>query len=83
MSPEATAAHEYCKQYKKNKLNEHKIAHASERPCSGLTSQEWMLMSVRQKSTFKKSKRFSCNRLWNHLSVPTEQGFLTLTIKVI
>ena len=23
MSPEATAAHEYCKEYKKNKLNEH------------------------------------------------------------
>ena len=83
MAPDALKAHEYCKQYKKNKLNEHKIAHASERPCSGLTSKEWILESVRQKSTFKKSKRFSCNKLWNHLSVPTEQGFLTLTIKVI
>lgn len=83
MAPDALKAHEYCKQYKKNKLHEHKIAHALERPCRGLTSQEWMLMSVRQKSTFKKSKRFSCNRLWNHLSVPTEQGYLTLTIKVI
>ena len=82
MSPEATAAHEYCKQYRKNRIYQHKIANISEKPCSGLNSKEWRLASTRQKSTFRKSKRFSCNRLWNHLSVPTEQGFLTLTINL-
>ena len=83
MAPDALKAHEYWKEYKKNRVQQHKDANVNEKPCSGLNSREWILESVRQKSTFKKSKRFSCNRQWNHLSVPTEQGFLTLTIKVI
>lgn len=83
MSPEASKAHEYWKQYKKNRVQQHKVDNYKERPCRGLSSKEWMLMSTRQKSTFTKGKKFSCSRLWNHLSVPTEQGFLSLTIKVI
>lgn len=83
MSPEATLAHEYCKQYKKDRIRQHKIANVNEKPCSGLNSKEWILASTRQKSTFARGKKFSNTRLWNHLSVPTEQGFSSLTIKVI
>lgn len=83
MAPDALIAHEYWKQYKKDRIYNHKMANINERPCSGLNSKEWMLMSIRQKSTFAKGKRFSCTRLWNHRSVPTEQGFLSLTINVI
>jgi hypothetical protein len=83
MSPEATVAHEYWKEYKKQRISQHKDANKNEKPCSGLTSKEWNLMSIRQKSTFSKGKRYSYTRLWNHRSVPTEQGFKSLTINLI
>lgn len=78
----ARLAHEYCKQVKKDRLEEHRLSNSHERPCSGLTYSEWVL-PTRQKSTFSKSKKFACTRLWSHKSVPTEQGFESLTIKTI
>jgi hypothetical protein len=72
----------YMKRVRQDKVDEHRHLHSQEGPCSGLTYSEWKL-PVRQKKTFSKSKRFACNRLWNHRSVPTSQGIESLTIKTI
>ena len=82
MEAGAIAALEYCNNLKKIRLDEHRRSNSHERPCSGLTYSEWKL-PIRQKSTFSKSKKFACTRLWSHKSVPTEQGFESLTIKTI
>lgn len=80
MELEARLAHEYIKKIKQNRVDEHRRLHSQERPCSGLTYSEWKL-PTRQKMTFSKSKKFASTRLWSHKSVPTEQGFESLTIK--
>lgn len=82
MEAGAIAALEYCNNIKKIRLEEHRLSNLHERKCGGLTYSEWAL-PIRQKSTFSKSKKFACTRLWNHKSVPTEQGFESLTIKTI
>lgn len=81
MELEARLAHEYMNQVRQNRVDEHRRLHSHERQCSGLTYAEWKL-PVRQKSTFSKGKKFACTRLWSYKSVPTEQGFQSLTIKV-
>lgn len=80
MELEAKLAHEYIKQLKKNRVDEHRRLNSAVGPCSGLTYHEWK-SPIRQKSTFAKGKRFASTRLWNYKSVPTEQGFKSLTIK--
>lgn len=80
MELEARLAHEYIKQLKKNRVDEHRRLNSHERPCSGLTYSEWKL-PTRQKTTFSKGKKFASTRLWSYKSVPTEQGFKSLTIK--
>lgn len=82
MEAAAIAALEYCKNIKKIRLEEHRLSNLHERKCSGLTYSEWKL-PTRQKSTFSKSKRFACTRLWSYKRVPTEQGFESLTINTI
>lgn len=82
MEAAAVIAHEYCKRYKQNIISEHKRLNAHERPCHGLNSQEWMKSITRQKTVFSKGKKFASTRLWNHNHVPTEDGFLSLTIKI-
>lgn len=80
MEASAIAALEYCKQVKKDRLEEHRLSNLNERKCRGLTYSEWKL-PIKQKSTFSKGKKFACTRLWSHKSVPTEQGFESLIIK--
>lgn len=82
MDIEATLAHEYIKQLKQNRVDEHRRLNSAEGHCSGLTYSEWKL-PIRQKTTFSKGKKFASTRLWNYKSVPTEQGFESLTIKTI
>lgn len=80
MELEAKLAHEYINQLRKNRVDEHRRLHSTEGPCSGLTYSEWKL-PTRQKTTFSKGKKFASTRLWSYKSVPTEQGFESLTIK--
>jgi len=82
MEAAAVIAHEYCKRYKQQRIIEHKLLNISERPCRGLNSREWFKLETRQKTVFSKGKKFASTRLWNHNHVPTEDGFLSLTIKI-
>lgn len=81
MEAGAIAALKYCNNIKSIKLDEHRRINSAEGHCSGLTYREWK-MPIRQKSTFAKGKKFASTRLWNYKSVPTEQGFKSLTIKI-
>lgn len=82
MEAAAQLAHDYMKQVKQNRVDEHRHLHSHERRCGGLTYSEWKL-PVRQKTTFSKGKKFASTRLWSYNSVPTEDGFKSLTIKTI
>ena len=81
MEASAVLAHEYWNEYKKQRIEEHKIKHSNEKRCSGLTNAEWFKTPVRQKKTFSKSKKYAYTRIWSHKSVPTEEGFKSLIIK--
>ena len=81
MEASAVLSHEYYKEYKRQKIEEHRLKHAHEKRCSGLTNKEWFTKPTRQKSNFSKVKKFAYTRLWNHKSVPTEEGFKSLIIK--
>ena len=81
MEAAALLAHEYYKEYKRQRIEEHKFKHAHEKRCSGLTNAEWLKTPTRQKTTFSKTKKYAYTRLWNYKSVPTEEGFKSLTIK--
>jgi hypothetical protein len=82
MEARAVQALEYCKRLKQQRIDEHKNLNSQERPCRGLTNREWYQSITRQKTTFSKGKKFASTRLWNHNHVPTEDGFLSLTIKI-
>jgi hypothetical protein len=82
MEASAVLAHEYYQEYKRQKIEEHKLQHSHEKRCSGLTNKEWFKTPTRQKSTFSKTKKYAYTRLWNHKHVPTEERFNSLTIKV-
>lgn len=81
MEASAVLAHEYWKECKRQRIEEHRLQNINERKCSGLTNKEWFRIPTRQKSTFSKTKRYSYTRLWNHKSVPTEEGYKSLIIK--
>ncbi len=68
---EATAiiAMEYCNNIRRQRINQHIVDNSNEKRCSGLTLKEYYNTTTRQKSTFSKSKKFSCTRLWNHRHV--------------
>ena len=55
---------EYSKQQKKLRAAEHRRKHAHDGMCSGLTQSEYNRMTVRQKSTFSKARKFTHNRMW-------------------
>jgi len=54
----------YSLQQKKLRAAEHRRKHAHDGMCSGLTQSEYNRMTVRQKSTFSKSRKFTHNRMW-------------------
>jgi hypothetical protein len=54
----------YSLQQKKLRAAEHRRKHAHDGVCSGLTQSEYNRMTVRQKSTFSKSRKFTHNRMW-------------------
>ena len=49
---------------KKLRAAEHRRKHAHDGMCSGLTQSEYNRMTVRQKSTFSKARKFTHNRMW-------------------
>jgi hypothetical protein len=69
MEQSAIIAMQQAKEIKDKRLLEHKTLHAGERSCRGLNEQEWFKVSVKQKSTFSKSRKFSHTRLWNYKNV--------------
>ena len=54
----------YSLQQKKLRAAEHRRKHAHDGVCSGLTQSEYNRMTVRQKSTFSKARKFTHNRMW-------------------
>jgi hypothetical protein len=55
---------EYSSQQKKLRARGHRLKHAHDGMCSGLTQSEYNRMTVRQKSTFSKARKFTHNRMW-------------------
>ena len=54
----------YSLQQKKLRAAEHRRQHSHDGLCSGLTQSEYNRMTVRQKSTFSKARKFTHNRMW-------------------
>ncbi len=54
----------YSLQQKTLRASEHRRKHAHEGLCGGLTQSEYNRMTVRQKSTFSKARKFTHNRMW-------------------
>ena len=54
----------YAEQQKKLRASEHRREHAHDGKCSGLTQSEYNKMTVRQKTTFSKARKFTHNRMW-------------------
>ena len=55
---------EYSKQQKISRARGHRLKHAHEGLCGGLTQSEYNRMTVRQKSTFSKARKFTHNKMW-------------------
>jgi hypothetical protein len=69
MEAAAIVAMQYCNNIRRQRIDQHLVNNANEKKCSGLTNREYNSTIIRQKSTFSKSKKFSCTRLWNHRHV--------------
>jgi len=69
----------YSLQQKKLRAAEHRRKHAHDGMCSGLTQSEYNRMTVRQKSTFSKSRKFTHNRMWRE----THKKFDTKQLNII
>ena len=69
MEAAAVLALEYCNNIRRQRIEQHLVNNSNERKCNGLTTKEYFGVITRQKSTFSKSKKFSCTRLWNHRHV--------------
>jgi hypothetical protein len=54
----------YSLQQKKLRARGHRLKHAHDGMCSGLTQSEYNKMAVRQKTTFSKARKFTHNRMW-------------------
>ena len=65
----------YSLQQKKLRAAEHRRKHVHDGMCSGLTQSEYNRMTVRQKSTFSKARKFTHNRMWRetHKKFDTKQ----------
>ncbi len=69
----------YSLQQKKLRAAEHRRKHAHDGLCSGLTQSEYNRMTVRQKSTFSKARKFTHNRMWRE----THKKFDTKQLNII
>ena len=55
---------EYSSKQRKLRAAEHRREHHHDGLCSGLTQSEYNKMTVRQKTTFSKARKFTHNRMW-------------------
>ncbi len=69
----------YSLQQKKLRAAEHRRKHGHDGMCSGLTQSEYNRMTVRQKSTFSKARKFTHNRMWRE----THKKFDTKQLNII
>ncbi len=69
----------YSLQQKTLRAAEHRRKHAHDGVCSGLTQSEYNRMTVRQKSTFSKARKFTHNRMWRE----THKKFDTKQLNII
>ena len=70
---------EYSKQQKILRAAEHRRKHAHDGVCSGLTQSEYNKMTVRQKTSFSKARKFTHNRMWRE----THKKFDTKQLNII
>ena len=70
---------EYSLQQKKLRARGHTLKHAHEGLCGGLTQSEYNKMTVRQKSTFSKARKFTHNKMWRE----THKKFDTKQLNII
>ena len=56
----------YAEQKKKLRAAEHRLRHAHEGRCSGLTDKEYMRYRVDGKKTYTKARKFTHNRMWKY-----------------
>jgi len=56
----------YSIQQKKLRAAEHRRKYEHYGTCSGLTQSEYNKMTVRQKTTFSKARKFTHNRMWKY-----------------
>ena len=56
----------YAEQKKKLRAAEHRLRHAHEGRCSGLTDKEYMRYRVDGKKTYSKARKFTHNRMWKY-----------------
>jgi hypothetical protein len=64
---------------RRNRARGHRLKHAHDGMCSGLTQSEYNRMTVRQKSTFSKARKFTHNRMWKE----THKKFDTKQLNII
>ena len=69
----------YSLQQKKLRARGHRLKHAHDGMCSGLTQSEYNKMTVRQKSTFSKARKFTHNRMLRE----THKKFDTKQLNII
>jgi len=69
----------YSLQQKTLRAAEHRRKHAHEGLCGGLTQSEYNKMTVRQKSTFSKARKFTHNKMWRE----THKKFDTKQLNII
>ena len=70
---------EYSLQQKKLRARGHRLKHAHDGLCGGLTQSEYNKMTVRQKSTFSKARKFTHNKMWRE----THKKFDTKQLNII
>ncbi len=71
----------YSLQQKKLRAAEHRRKHAHDGMCSGLTQSEYNRMTVRQKSTFSKARKFTHNRMWQETHKKFDVQQLNIIVK--
>ena len=70
---------EYSSRQKKLRARGHRLKHAHDGLCGGLTQSEYNKMTVRQKSTFSKARKFTHNKMWRE----THKKFDTKQLNII
>lgn len=69
MEQSAVLAHEYMRQLKQRRIEEHRKNNECHGSCKGISYSEMVRNPTRQKSRFSKTKKYAYTRLWNYKTV--------------